>query len=491
MNKTIFQFFHWYFRKEDNLWNNCADQSEYLSRLGVTDIWLPPAYKSAIGADEPGYAVYDLFDLGEFDQKNSVRTRHGTKDEYINCIKRLAEKNIDVLADIVLNHRMGADEKEKIRVTKFKDENRLEPQSGEMEIEAHTRFTFPGRQGKYSDYIWDAQSFTGVCEDGIPAIIHNEWTKDGWDENLDEEQGNYDYLMGCDVEFRNPNVREELVKWGIWYIETTGVKGFRLDGLKHIPQSFFPEWLDRIKKHFNRDFFTIGEFWKNDLAMLEKFIQLTDGRIQLFDVPFHFNLYGASKEGRNYDLRQILDNTLVTKVPQLTITFVDNHDTQPGQSLESLVEPWFKPHAYALILLREGGIPCIFHPALYSATYKEKDEKGKEKEFTIPKIDILDIMMKVRAQLAYGKQTDYFDDPNVIGWVRSGVEEKANSGLAVLITNKEESSKKMSLGKEHAGKTMGDVERKFDDVTLNNEGVGEFHVAAGYCSIWTFKGALK
>ena len=40
--------------------------------------------------------------------------------------------------------------------------------------------------------------------------------------------------------------------------------------------------------------------------------------------------------------------------------FVENHDTQPGQSLASTVAPWFKPSAYALILLHEAGLPCVF-----------------------------------------------------------------------------------------------------------------------------------
>jgi alpha-amylase len=39
--------------------------------------------------------------------------------------------------------------------------------------------------------------------------------------------------------------------------------------------------------------------------------------------------------------------------PELSITFVDNHDTQPLQSLQSPVELWFKQLAYALILLRK------------------------------------------------------------------------------------------------------------------------------------------
>ena len=42
--------------------------------------------------------------------------------------------------------------------------------------------------------------------------------------------------------------------------------------------------------------------------------------------------------------------------PALAVTLVENHDSQPGQSLESVVSPWFKPLAYAFILTRAEDI---------------------------------------------------------------------------------------------------------------------------------------
>jgi alpha-amylase len=48
----------------------------------VLRVWLPPAYKGVGGGNEVGYGVYDLFDLGEFDQKGSVLIKYGTRDEY-------------------------------------------------------------------------------------------------------------------------------------------------------------------------------------------------------------------------------------------------------------------------------------------------------------------------------------------------------------------------------------------------------------------------
>ncbi|MDI5424960.1 hypothetical protein MJM99_34645, partial [Salmonella enterica subsp. enterica serovar Kentucky] len=41
------------------------------------------------------------------------------------------------------------------------------------------------------------------------------------------------------------------------------------------------------------------------------------------------------------------------------------------------VEPWFKPLAYALILLRENGVPSVFYPDLYGASYEDSGENGE------------------------------------------------------------------------------------------------------------------
>ena len=64
-------------------------------------------------------------------------------------------------------------------------------------------------------------------------------------------------------------------------------------------------------------------------------------------------------------MSRLFEGTLVGARPDLAVTFVDNHDTQPGQSLESWVDGWFKAAAYGLILLRAYGYPCVFYGDLY------------------------------------------------------------------------------------------------------------------------------
>ena len=70
--------------------------AEELSKKGITSVWLPPAFKCIGGENDVGYAIYDVYDLGEFDQKGSVSTKYGTKNEYLDCIKALQEQGINV-----------------------------------------------------------------------------------------------------------------------------------------------------------------------------------------------------------------------------------------------------------------------------------------------------------------------------------------------------------------------------------------------------------
>ena len=169
----------------------------------------------------------------------------------------------------------------------------------------------------------------------------------------------------------NSEVRDELLRWGKWYLEETGVNGFRLDAVKHISFLFFNGWLDQLRDEFGQDLFAVGEYWSPNIHDLHHYIANTHGKMSLFDVPLHYNFHRASLAGENYDLRQIFDNTLIQQQPSLAVTFVENHDSQPLQALESPVESWFKPLAYALILLRREGYPCVFYPDYFGAHYQD------------------------------------------------------------------------------------------------------------------------
>src|SRR5699024_8373194 len=98
------QYFEWYLPDDGSLWKQLKDDAGHLQKLGINNLWMPPASK-ATGSGDTGYGIYDLFDLGEFDQKGSVRTKYGTKDEYLEAINALKEHGIRPIADVVLNHK--------------------------------------------------------------------------------------------------------------------------------------------------------------------------------------------------------------------------------------------------------------------------------------------------------------------------------------------------------------------------------------------------
>ena len=72
-NGVMFQYFEWYLPADAALWKTVSANAQELSDKGVTSVWLPPAYKGQAGINDTGYGVYDLYDLGEFDQKGVYR----------------------------------------------------------------------------------------------------------------------------------------------------------------------------------------------------------------------------------------------------------------------------------------------------------------------------------------------------------------------------------------------------------------------------------
>ena len=84
-NQTIMQYFEWYLSDNGLLWKKMATNAQELKNTGIDTLWLPPAYKG-MKRNDVGYGVYDLYDLGEFDQKGTIKTKYGSKEEYLNRV---------------------------------------------------------------------------------------------------------------------------------------------------------------------------------------------------------------------------------------------------------------------------------------------------------------------------------------------------------------------------------------------------------------------
>ena len=490
INGTMIQFFEWYLAP-GFLWNQMKECAGHLADSGFTAVWIPPPFKGMAGIHDVGYSAYDLYDLGEFDQKGTLPTKYGSKDELISAIRALHSAGIFVYADIVLNHKMGADGCESVaardcdpgnRHNAYNPYNQYDPHNvhdseGEsFQIDAWTQFTFPGRKGTYSKFTWDWRHFDGVDWDerrkrsGVYLFEGKEW-----DSQVDSENSNYDYLMGADLDFNNLDVIHELKRWGKWFVHVTDVDGFRFDAVKHISFSFYKEWLEELRRDEKGELFSVGEYWHSDLHKLKNYLSATTFDFSLFDVPLHYKFCRAATSNGEFDLRTIFDDTLTQDNPVKSVTFVDNHDTQPGQALESFVPAWFKPLAYALILLRQDGYPCVFYGDYFGIPHDNIPEGRKW----------LEPLLRARRVCAYGKQHDYFDDPDIIGWTREGDDDHVNSGLATVLTDSHGGAKSMYVGVRHANTRFCDCTGGFaETVTIGGDGCAVFPVHGGSVSVW-------
>ncbi|WP_208560509.1 alpha-amylase [Marinilactibacillus kalidii] len=483
-NGTMMQYFEWDLPNDGTHWNNLKEQATHLKDIGITAVWIPPCFK-ALSQEDVGYGIYDLYDLGEFDQKGTVRTKYGTKEELLEAIHTLHENGIQVYADVVLNHKAGADDTETFEAVAVNQENRHEEIDEPRDVESWTYFNFPGREGNYSDFEWHWYHFSGVSDDeisGEQGIYRIQGEGKGWapDESVSTEFGNFDYLMFADIDYSHPEVIEETKKWVKWFINETGIDGIRLDAVKHIDNRFIREMIEEVRAEFGEDFFFVSEYWHQKYEDLEEYLEDLDYTTSMMDVRFHYALHEASKLKTDFDLRKLFNGTLYKRNASQAVTFVENHDSQPGQSLESYVEPWFKPLGYGIILLSTYGYPCVFYSDYYGYN-GDVDYDGCR--------DVIDKLLHVRTAYAYGEQYNYLDHGTCLGFTRTGDEEHPQ-GCAVVLSSGDEGFKEMNVGDLHAGETYRDImENREEEIVIGEDGSAIFPVNAESISVWIPKEA--
>lgn len=425
-----------------------------------------------------GFDIYDLYDVGEFDQKGGVPTKWGSKDDLLELSRVAKENGMGLYWDAVLNHKAGADKTEKCRVIEVDANNRMQEVGEAYEIEGWLGFDFPGRGDKYSSMKYHWEHFSGTDWDQSTekkAIYKILGDNKGWSSSVDNESGNADYMMFADIDYSHPEVQEDVKNWGPWITKEVGLSGFRLDAVQHFSERFTSEWIDNLREQCGNDMFLVGEFWTGDVKVMQEWLAKLDHKFSLYDAPLLNNFARLSKTP-DADLRKVFDNTLVANEPVNAVTVVTNHDTQPGQTMETPIEGFFMPLAYSLILLRKQGYPCPFFGDLYGLREPHKTDPscgGK----------LADLIL-ARTLYAYGDQEDYWDNPNCIGWVRRGTWDRP-AGVACVMSNSGPGEIKMAVGKEHTGEKWTDVLGwEQGEVEIDGEGYGLFKCPGTSVAVW-------
>ncbi|MFO7816045.1 MAG: alpha-amylase [Halanaerobiales bacterium] len=464
-NEILLQAFYWEmctgtyktnFSEECNLWNLLRKKAEKLEKIGFTSIWIPPATKGGAGASDVGYGVYDLWDLGEFEQKGTKRTKYGTKEELLNALKSLHQNNIKVYFDAVLNHRFGADETE---VVKLADGS---------EAEVWTKFNFPGRGEKYSSYELTWRCFDGVdWNERSQEIGKYLFEGKDWDWSYGE-----DLLMGADLDYNDTKVKEDVIKWGKWIIKDLGFDGFRLDAAKHIDNGFISYFINEVNKSCIKDVFFGGEAWiEDENSLIDYLKQIKGDNLKVFDYPLRAKF--VKMKHRNIDMSILKNSGLVNQkdYENRAITFVDTHDTDQDE-LDDNVESvsHYKYQAYTYILMREKGIPTIY--------WKDYFTRKMSKE--------LNNLIKARKKYAYGRGLESNStDHNTYCYIREGIDIK--SGLVMLITiDKSGDEIVKEIDSKNPDTTYIDITGNIKRPVITDEnGIGNFSVKATENEGWS------
>lgn len=483
----MFEAFEWYCPADHKHWRRLRDVAPSLAAIGIDNMWIPPGCKAGWHGSN-GYDIYDLYDLGEFDQKGSRYTKWGTKEELVDMVKTANAHGIGIYWDTVLNHKAAADYSEPAIAVKVDPKDRRKDIGKPEKIEAWTGFDFKGRNGVYSPMRWNKSHFTGTDYDhntktnGVWRFVE----KRGWAQDVDEELGNYDYLMFADIDHNHPEVRQDIFYWGQWLASQVNLSGLRLDAIKHFSGNFVRDFIMHLDRTVGRNWFIVGEYWREDTPVLARYIEYMHNRISLFDVKLVSNFSRLSMT-KKADLRTIFQGSLALAKPANAVTFVQNHDTQDRQSLETPVLPYFMPMAYAIILLTAySTYPCVFYGDLYGTPGPSPTQDFSN--FVPPACGgHLPKMVLARKLYAYGTQIDYFDQPHCIGFTRAGHRAHSNgAGLAVLMTNKNKYAyKRMKVGQQHAGERWTDILKwAWGEVVIDQFGWGSFPVGPKSVGVW-------
>ncbi len=493
INGTILQCFHGYTPADGCLWKQLAAAAPGLAQAGFSALWLPPMTKASDGASDAGYSAYDLYDLGEFDQCGSVATKYGDFPQLLTAIAAAHTAGLQVYGDVVLHRKHGGDGIEHLAGTPvaWRDRNRIIGPT--QTIAAQSRFTFLGREQRYSAMTWKGEHFQLVNHNCLDNCLAKPSELSGQRDRVlyrlkpktfsteadvrlgqqgrccDQQTLSNRGALVCELDLEMPAVVQALNEWGRWFLSTTQIDGLRIDGVKHVPAPFVQEWLRHLRGGSTDpsvpSLFAMGDCWSDQVNDLHWYIAKSGGQLSLFDVPLHYNFHRASRQGCYYDLRQLLAGTLTDEQPALAVTFVDNHNSQPLQILESPVEDWFKPLAYALILLRQEGYPCVFVADYYGAHAW-----------------VIKQLMWARSHCAYGEQYDYFARPDLIGWTRLGNADYPQA-IAVVMSNGKGGKLWMEAGKPDT-QFVDITQQMKKSVRTNANGWGNFGCLGSTVSVW-------
>jgi alpha-amylase len=92
------------------------------------------------------------------------------------------------------------------------------------------------------------------------------------------------------------------------------LKGIRFDAVKHFSEEFLRDFISTMDEEHGEGWFFVGEFWKDSLDDMTRYLDRMGKKFSLFDAPLVYNFSQISKT-ENADLRNVFNDTLVKAMP--------------------------------------------------------------------------------------------------------------------------------------------------------------------------------
>lgn len=315
------------------------DHLPYLKDLGVTTLWLTPILKNGAAEDYHGYGAVDLY---------AVEPHLGTLRDYQELVTAAHQQRMKILFDIVPNH-VGP-KHPWVTNPPLTDWFHGTPQH-------HTNSSASLKGSFYGQT--EAQSaghdpFEILVDPHAPPRLSRSLTE-GW-------------FFGIlpDLNTENPIVAQYLLQNSIWWAESSGLDGYRVDTFPYVPRQFWSRWSAGLRRIYPR-LTTIGEVFHPDPSVTsffavgqKRYDGIDTGVTTVFDYPMYFALRDVLLRGAPAGrLTDILRHDSLYARPDELVTFFANHDVPRLASAEGSSAAKLKLAFGLTLTLR--GIPQLYY----------------------------------------------------------------------------------------------------------------------------------
>ena len=287
---------------------------DYFKELGVTALWFTPVLENnspdnGLFSTYHGYATTDYY---------RVDPRFGSNEEYRQLCDEAHEKGLKIVMDMIFNH--SGFEHPWVKDMPTKDWLNTPEWLKGTNLDDQTQMTVG------DNYLQTSYKLTPVVDPYASKVDMRE-TVDGW----------FVPTMP-DLNQRLTWVMDYLIQNSIWWIETVGIDGIRMDTYPYADADGMARWMKRIHReypHFN----TVGETWVTEpayTAAWQKDSKLSNRNSYLptvMDFAFYDRINQAKHEetddwwkGFNRIYNSLVYDYLYPN-PSSVMAFLDNHDT--------------------------------------------------------------------------------------------------------------------------------------------------------------------